>query len=155
MANSNAKDSLVSSRLDKTRELVVECTITGNATPASKIHSSEISGTLILRTEGLTAEADALEDLSASFTTAADNATGDSVFGIILKGENLPNNAIDKVLEVSVTEQTALSTALVATKVTTDWLTSEGNIAIDLAGAGLNLASESPTLLVKIIYREE
>lgn len=154
MAQTNAKNSLVSGVLDKTRELVVECTITANATPASKVHSSDIPGTLFLRTEGKVSEADAVEDLSASFTTAADNSTGNSVFGILIKGENLPNNGIDKVLDVSVTEQTALATSLAASKVGSDWKTAGGNIAVDLAGTGLNLASESPTLLVKIIYKE-
>jgi len=151
----NAKDFLVSSILDKTRELVVECSITANATPASKKHASEIPGTLFLRTEGLTAEADALEDLSGSFTTAADNSTGDSVFGILIKGANLPNNAIEKVLQVEVTEQTALASSIAISKVGSSWLTAGGNIAIEVDGTGLNLASESPTLLVKIIYREE
>lgn len=149
----NAKDFLVSSVLDKTRELVVECTITANATPASKKHSSDIPGTLILRTEGLTADADALETLA--FTTAVDNSTGDSVFGIILKGANLPNNAIEKVLSVVVTEQTALATSLAVSKVGSSFLTAEGNIAFNIAGTGLNLASESPTLLVRVIYKEE
>lgn len=152
MSQNNAKNPIVSSRLDKTRQLVVECSITANATPASKKHASEIPGTLFLRTEGLTAEADAVE--SVAFTTAADNSTGDSQFGILIKGINLPQNEIEKVLEVEVTEQTALASSLTVAKVGSSWLTAEGNIAIDITGTGLNLASESPTLLVKVIYRE-
>lgn len=151
----NAKDFLVSSRLDKTRELVVECSITANATPASKLHASEIPGTLFLRTEGKVAEADAIEDLSGSFTTAVDNSTGNSVIGILIKGVNLPNNGIEKVLQVEVIEQTALATSLTVSKVGSSFLTAGGNIALNVAGTGLNLASESPTLLVKITYREE
>ena len=154
MAQTNAKDSLVSSRMDKTRELVVECSITANATPALKVHASDIPGTLFLRTEGKVADADAIEDLSGDFTTAADNSTGDSQFGILIKGANLPNNSIEKVLQVEVIEQTALASSIAISKVTTDWLTDGGNIAIDVAGTGLNLASESPTLLLKVIYRE-
>lgn len=152
MSQNNAKNPIVSSRLDKTRQLVVECSITANATPASKKHASEIPGTLFLRTQGLTAEADAVE--SVAFTTAADNSTGDSQFGILIKGINLPQNEIEKVLKVEVTEQTALASSLTVAKVGSSWLTAEGNIAIDITGTGLNLASESPTLLVKVIYRE-
>lgn len=150
----NAKDSLVSSRLDKTRELIVECEITANATPANKVHSSDIPGTLFLRTEGKVSEADAIEDLSGDFTTAADNATGNSVFGIVIKGENLPNNGIDKVLDVEIKDQNGDATSLTVTPAQASYLTSGGNIAIDIAGTGLNLASESPVLLVKVVYRE-
>lgn len=153
MAIANTADNLVADALDRTRELIVECTITANATPADKVHSSDIPSALKLRTEGKVSEADAIEDLSGSFTTAVDNSTGDSQFGIIIDGSKLAEGALEKVLEVQVTEQTALASSLTAAKVGSDWLTAGGNIAIDIAGTGLNLASESPTLLVKVVYK--
>lgn len=129
-------------------ELCFEVSIASNATPASKKHGSDLPGVCILRTEGKTSEADAVE--SIAFTTAADNATGDSQFGILLKGSEIGD--MEKVLEVSVSEQTALATSLAFAKVGSSYLTAGGNIAIDVEGTGLNLASESPTLLVKVIY---
>ena len=148
----NAKDSLVSSRLDKTRELIVECVITGNATPANKVHSSDIPGTLFLRTEGKVSEADAIEDLSGDFTTAVDATNAQ--FGILIKGENLPNNGIDKVLDVEIKDQNGDGTAIVVAPAQSAYLTAGGNIAIDVTGTGIDLASESPVLLVKVVYRE-
>lgn len=133
------------------RDLAFEVSITANATPADKEHGIlDLSGVALLRTEGKTAEADAVEDLSGDFTTAVDNSTGDSQFGILLKGSELEEVA--KVLEVEVKEQTALATSIAATPAASAYLTAGGNIAIDVAGTGLNLASESPKLLVKVKY---
>lgn len=150
----NARNSLVASRLDKTRELIVECSITGNATPASKVHASEIPGSLYLRSEGLIAEADAIEDLSGDFTTAVDNSTGNSQFGIVIVGANLPNGGIDKVLDVEIKDQNGDATSLTVAPAQSAYLTDGGNIAIDITGTGLDLSTESPVLLVKVVYRE-
>lgn len=132
----------------KQERLVFEVAITAHATPASKKHHVDIPTVVTLRTEGKTADADAIEDLSADFTAAADNATGDSVFGILVS----EIADLDKVLKITVSEQTSLATSLAVTKLGTNGKTAEGNIAFEVAGTGLNLASESPTLLVEIEF---
>lgn len=126
--------------------LVFEIAITSNATPASKKHHSDIHGAVHLRTQGKTAEADAIEDLSASFTTAADNSTGDSVFGVLISDLG----DLTKVHKITVTELTALAASFTVTKLGTRGLTAGGNVAFEIAGTGLNLASESPTFLVEV-----
>lgn len=146
------KESIVMDHRIKQRKLLLECSIVANATPADKKHGSDLPGVLILRTEGKIAESDAIEDLSSDFTTAVDNSTGDSQFGILIDASKLQGD-IEKVYSVSVTEQTALASSLTVASAQSDYLTSGGNIAIDITGTGLNLESESPTLLVEIEYK--
>ena len=133
------------------QRFVAEFSITGNATPASKAHASDVSGTMVLRTEGKTSEADAVE--SITWTTAVDNSTGDSVFGLLL---DLDQNKAEKVYSVTLTEVTSVSTSEAVTGPNggASFLTSAGNIAIEVAATGLNLASESPTFRVEVEYME-
>lgn len=146
------KQSALHNHMLKQQRLVFEVAITADATPADKVHRSDIPGVVLLRTEGKVAEADAVEDLSASFTTAADNSTGDSQFGILI---NLDGNPAKKVKSVTVTEQTSLASSLTVTgPLSGEFLTSAGNVAIDVAGTGLALDTESPTLLVEVEYDE-
>lgn len=147
-ASAKEQNVTLANHLERTRELCFEAKITANATPALKKQSSDLPGVAILRTEGLTALADAVE--AVAFTTAVDNSTGDSQFGILIKGSEL--GEIEKVLSVEVVEQTALATSISFADVGSSYLTAGGNIAIDIAGTGLNLASESPTLLVTVKY---
>lgn len=145
----NELNSVVLDQQLKHKRLCFEVSITANATPASKEHASDLPGVCILRTEGKTAEADAVEVVA--FTTADDEATGNSVFGILLKGAEL--GSIKKVLKISVSESsTALSTALAVTKHGTGGLSSGGNIAFSIAGTGLRLDTESPKLCVEVDY---
>jgi hypothetical protein len=133
--------------------LVFNFSIVGNATPASKKLSVDIPGCVILRCEGQTAAADAVETLA--WTAPVDNNAGDSIFGILL---NLDENIADKVYSVSLTEVTAVSTSEVLTGpggVAGAYLTDEGNIAVEVAATGLNLASESVTFTMVVEYREE
>jgi hypothetical protein len=130
----------------KTERVVFEIAITSHATPASKVHTSDLPSVCFLRTEGKTAEVDALE--TVTWTTAADNSTGDSAFGVFLK--DLGN--VQKVLKIAVVEQTALATSLAVTRAGTRGLTAAGNIAFNIAGTGLNLASESPVITVEVEY---
>lgn len=140
------------SHKERSKRLVLECGITSNATPASKTHISDLPAVAILRTEGKTSEADAVETIT--WTAAADNSTGNSVFGILI---NLPEKA-DRVSKVTISEKgTALASSLAVTGPSAAagaYLTSAGNVAIEIAGTGLNLASESPTLVVEVEYRE-
>ena len=135
----------------KHKKLVFEFSITGSATAASKVHASDLPGVCILRTEGKTAEADAVEDLSGSFTTADDESSGNSVFGVLLKGAEL--GSIQKVLKISVSEtSTSVATSMAITKHGTGGLSSGGNIAFTIAGTGLRLDTESPKICVEVDY---
>lgn len=146
------KNNVVLDQQLKHKRLCFEISITGNATPASKKHASDLPGVCVLRSEGLTAEADAVEDLSGSFTTADDSdGSGNSVFGVLMKGSEL--GSIKKVLSVRVAEtSTALATSLAVTKHGTGGLSSGGNIAFSVAGTGLVLSSESPKIMVEVDY---
>lgn len=136
----------------RSQSLVFRVSITANATPASKIQVVDIPSAVYLRSQGLTAAADAIETLS--WTTAVDNSTGNSVFGILI---DLGENEARKVELVRVTEITSLATSFTTRgpgAVVDGYLTASGNIAIEIAGTGLNLASESPTFVVEVVYQE-
>ena len=131
------------------KSLKFEVSITGNATPASKTHSiDDVPGVALLRTEGKVTESDTVEDLSGDFTTAVDATNGQ--FGILIKGSE--TDTIKKVLKVTVTEQTSTSTAVAASPASSTYLTSGGNIAIDVLSTGTDLVTESPTYLVEVEY---
>lgn len=139
--------------LIKQEYLIANFSITANATPALKKESVDIPGLQVVRAQGQTAAADAVEP-GIAWTSPVDNSAGNSVFGLLL---NLDLNKADKVYSVSLTEVTALAASLSVTgpgAVAGAYLTAAGNIAIEVAGTGLNLASESPTFLVEVKYRE-
>lgn len=146
-----SNNNTVHDHLLKQKKLVLECSITANATPASKKHGTDLAGVAILRTEGKVAEADAVE--TVAFTTADDENSGNSVFGLMLRGGAAYLGSIAHVTAISVTEKTALATSLAVTKHGTDGLTTGGNIAFTIAGTGLRLDTESPTLVVEIDYK--
>lgn len=150
MAHSFEQNASLQNHSLTQERLVFEFSITSNATPASKSHHVDIPGVVTLRTEGKTSEADAIEDLSGSFTTPDDDNAGDSVFGLLIS----EIEDLDKVYKITVTEQTALAASIAVTKLGTNGKTSEGNIAFEIAGTGLNLASESPRFLVEIEYKK-
>lgn len=132
--------------------LVFQFSITANATPALKKQAVDIPGLCVLRLQGQTAAADAVETIT--WTAPVDNNAGSSVFGVLL---DLDKDIADKVYSVSLTEVTALAASLSVTgpnAVAGAYLTTDGNIAIEVAASGLNLASESPTFQVVVEYRE-
>ncbi len=133
--------------------LVFNYSIVGNATPASKQQACDIPGLVILRTQGQTAAADAVETLA--WTTAVDNSSGNSVYGILINlNQDVGNDCAQKVYSVSMVEVTAVSAseALSGPGGAASYLTAEGNIAIEVAATGLNLASESVTFTVVVEY---
>jgi Ice-binding-like len=79
--------------------LVYNFGITGNATPANKTQTSDLPGMAILRMQGQTAAADAIES-DFTWTTPVDNSSGNSVFGILLF---LDGNEAEKLYDISVT----------------------------------------------------
>lgn len=139
--------------------LVCNFSIVSNATPANKQVAVDINGLEILRTQGQTAAADAVENLAVTqpsqpWTAPVDNSAGNSIFGILM---DLDLNTADKVYSVSVTEVTSLAasfTVVGPNNIPNAFLTADGNIAIEIHATGLNLASESPTFLVVVEYRE-
>jgi hypothetical protein len=143
--------------LIRQERLVFNFSINGNATPASKTQAQDIPGLVILRMEGQTAAADAIEP-DLGWTAPVDNNAGDSIFGILINLSQLGQglNLADKVYSVSLTEVTAVSTSevLSSPSAASNYLTPEGNIAVSVAATGLNLASEDVTFTMVIEYRE-
>lgn len=146
--------------------LVFRCAIVGNATPADKTFSADIPSVVMLRAEGQTAAVDAVEMLT--WTTPVDNDTGDSVFGLYLNiGKTVTpslgpvptaEDYADAVYSVQIVDQGGTATSLAVTgpnAVANAYLTPLGNIAIEIAATGLNLASETATLNVLVDYREQ
>lgn len=124
----------------KQRRLCIPFSITGHATPASKVHASDLNGVLYLRSEGKTAEADAV-DADGNFTTPVD-ASG--LFGILLN----VGDSVRKVMRASV-EQRSGSTATNKDQAvalqgdSSSGITENGNIAIDVTCSGLDLSAEN------------
>ena len=148
MARLSASSSL-QDRFLKQRRLVFEFDITANATPASKVHGDDLPGHVVLRSEGKTADADAIEDLSASFTTAVDATNG--IFGCIVYGLD----SIRKVHSITFSERgAATGTAIAMTKLGTAGLSAGGNIAFELTMTGTDLATESVAGFVSVEYLE-
>lgn len=141
------KNSMVHDYQLKSKKLAFEVAITAHATPASKVHDSDLPGVAILRSEGKVADADAVE--TVSFTTAVD-ATN-CVFGIILKASEL--GSLKKVKQIKVTELTSTGSAVAVTKHGTRGLTTAGNIAFSVTSTGTSLDSESPRFFVEIDYQ--
>ena len=147
-------------RVSKLRTVVMRIKITGNATPADKVHRPDLGEeVVVLRSKGKTTDADAIEDLSAVFTTAADAAN--SVFGMILRKE-LTEDQFDGFGEIErVVDATAVDLAGNATSLTlllldgtgvTRGLTDDGNMAIQITGTGLNLTNENADIQLTVRY---
>jgi hypothetical protein len=133
----------------RSQRLVARFSITAHATPASKIHIADIPE-VVLRTSGKTATADAVE--TVTWTTAADGAN--STFGVLI---NLGGKAA-KVQKVTVTEITSLAASFTVrgpATVVDGYLTTAGNIGVEIVGTGLDLTSESPTFVVEVEYLEK
>ncbi len=150
----------------RSERLTFQCQIVGNGTPADKTFSSDIQNVCLLRAEDQTAAVDAVELLT--WTTAVDDSTGSSVFGLYLNiGTTVTpslgpvptsENFADRVYSVTVIDVTGAASALAVTGpngAANAFLTPLGNIAIEIAATGLNLASETATLNVLVDYREQ
>lgn len=135
----NDSAELHSHRL-KQQRLVYDASIGSNATPASKTHASDIPGVVYLRTEGKTAEADAIEDVSSQLAgSAAADATG--IFQILL---DVPS--VDKIYSVTVTPDSGTVTS--TSKVTT------GKKLLIEVDSSLSLAAVDLVVTVSIDYLE-
>jgi hypothetical protein len=142
------KDAALHDREIKTRRVALRARISGNATPASKVHRGEAPAVAVLRSQGKVAEADAVEDLSASFT-AADDATGK--FGVLLKASQLGD--IDRIIGVSAValDGGSATAALVSCGGAQAGLSPAGNVAIDV-DSSKNLSSADCDVLLVLDY---
>lgn len=86
----------------KQTRLVMEVKVVANATPANKQHIVDVPGMAYLRTQGKTAEADAVEDISAQVAAAANDANG--VFAVLL------DEQVSKIYSVAVTPSAGTAT---------------------------------------------
>jgi hypothetical protein len=123
------------------KRLAIPFKITYNATPASKLHATDLPAALVLSSEGLTATATAI-DSGTSFTTEVD---ANGIFGALI--HNL--GTVDKLLDVQLVNLSS-GTATVSRKgASSSGVTASGNIAVSVDWNGsLETTSLTATLIV-------
>lgn len=137
--NFNDNPTLHDHRL-KSQRLVFDASVVADATPADKSESSDLPGVAYVRTEGRTATADAIEDVSAQVDNAADDANG--IFHVLL---DVP--AARKAYQIRVTPD--VGTATVSQKLTT-----EKRLLVEI-DSNQDLSSQDLTVTLEIDYLEE
>jgi hypothetical protein len=118
------KNPALQARLLKQKRLAVQVKVTGNATPASKKLTSDLSGVVIIAAEGQVASIP-----SGVTTVAPADATGK--FSVIF--DKAAIGELDKVLQVSVVNVT--STHAVASSISNGYLVVDVDSAADLSAA--------------------
>jgi len=131
------KNALYNDHMIRQRHLVAKVKILGNATPASKTHISDISDSIILRSEGLISIADGIEDLSASFTAANDI---NGIFGILIQVENC-----QKILKAQVLNEAGTD------ELNSSFISSSKNIGLDMDSA-INLSTTDQEFTIVLDY---
>lgn len=126
------------------KRLAVPFTITFHATPASKLHATDLAGAMYLSTEGLTAAATAV-DSGTSFTTQVD---ANGIFGILLA--NL--GTVDKLLDVQLVNLSSGTATVTRVGASSTGVTASSNIAVSIDWNG-NLATTSLTATLIVDYR--
>lgn len=144
MAQHFDKNAAVEDYKLREKRLVIPFSITFHATPASKVHSTDLPAALVLSTEGKTATATAI-DSGLNFTTEAD-ATG--IFGILVY--NL--GTVEKLLDVSVVNLSAGTAAVSRKGASSSGVTASGNIAVSI-DSDQNLSTTSLSGNLVIEYR--
>jgi len=124
----------------KQHRLVFDASIVSNATPASKSESSDIPSVAYVRSEGRTAEADAVEDVSGQVDNAANDVNG--IFQVLL--DIAPE---EKIYVVRVTP--SAGTATVSAKLTTD-----KRLLVEV-DSSLSFAAADLTVTLEIDYLDE
>ena len=138
-------NELVEDRILKSREIVVGFKITGNATPASKTHYVDLPDAVYLISEGLTSDAYAIEDVSASIAAPSD---ANGKFSMLLDTDYFADK-FDALVDVRVVGK-ASETATATTTVLA--VTSGSNIIFDV-DTSANLASDNFDAWAIIKYR--
>lgn len=117
-------DSSVENYNLREKRLVIPFAITFHATPASKVHATDLPAALVLSTEGKTATAAAI-DSGCNFTTPVD-ATG--IFGILVY--NLGH--VDKLLDAQVVNLSAGTASISRKGASSSGVTASDNIAVSI-----------------------
>lgn len=116
--------------------LVFGVSITANATPALKVHASDIPGMAVLKTQGKTAEADAIETYTSSPALA--DATG--IFEVLV------DDCVEKIYEARVVSVSTGTAAIVAGK-------SAGERIILEIDSNQDLTTQSLDLVLEVKYK--
>lgn len=116
----------------KTEILVFGVSITANATPALKVHASDLPGVAVLKTEGKSTEADAIETYTSSPALA--DATG-----II---EVLIDDKCNKIYEARVVSASAGTATITAAKTANDRIILKIDSSLILSSASVDLVLE-------------
>lgn len=119
----------------KQEHLVFDAKVIFHATPASKLHISDIPNVAVLKTEGKTADADAIEVYTSNPSLV--DATG--VLEILI------DEQVEKIYSVSVTPDVGTATATAAL--------SAGNRIIIEIDSNQNLSTTSVNFKVDIVYK--
>lgn len=122
------------------RKLSVPFSIGSNATPASKTHSlPHLGDAIVLRTEGKTSDADSADDAaSGSLATPDDDAAAGALFGVVCHNLGTVADIINLEVKEDKSEGQAATGALAAT----GFVTSNGNIAVNIQAPGADLSAE-------------
>jgi len=140
MSNDFRNNSGMNDHLLKQVRLCANASIKANATPASKVHASDVPGGIYLRTQGKIAESDAIESL-VGIVTAPDDATGK--FAVLIDEPN-----VDKLYLKSVTAS-AGTIAVAAAAVSAG-----GRLYLDL-DSSLDLSAADLTITIEMSYKKK
>jgi len=149
MSNYNAKQDLVLNRQLKVQELAIPLSITGNATPASVVPTSDERGMVFLETEGVDQITAALNGDTAPTFVAQDDSNG--LFSVmIVVGEQ-----IQKVLSAQLVRRNAHASDSAKLANTTGITALGDKIVLDCDTAvNLSSASLDACLIVRYIAAE-
>lgn len=172
MATVRLKENpVLNDQMLRTEKLDFQCKIGHNATPANKTFSSDVPSVSYLRAQGQTATVDAIESLS--WTSPVDNSSG-AVFGLYLSigksvtpslgpvtsNEDFADRVYNVTVLKAVVDANGNAESLSALPTTgpggsSAYLTSMGNIAIEVTDSSGNLATTDENLVVLVSYREQ
>lgn len=122
--------------LVKQELLIFGVSITANATPASKVHASDIPGTAVLKTQGKTSEADAIETYTSSPSLA--DATG--IFEVLI------DDCVEKIYEARVVSVSTGTATIAGVK-------SPGERIILEIDSNQDLSTQSLDLVLEVKYK--
>lgn len=116
--------------------LVFACSITANATPALKMHASDVQTVAVLKTQGKTSEADAIETYTSSPALA--DATG--IFEVLI------DDCVEKIYEARVVSVSTGTATIAAIK-------SAGERIILKLDSNQDLSAQSIDLVLEVKYK--
>lgn len=128
----------------KSERMVIPFAIVHNATPASKTYSSDLPSALVLATEGLTAQAAAI-DSGTNFTAPND---GNGIFGVLVY--NL--GTVKKLLTVDFVNLSTGTATVTRKGASSTGVTASGNLAVSIDWNGdLSMTDLSGNLVTDFI----